>query len=254
MKNLLSARLPGFIKRIRHYKRINRVTVIQNILKKINGNTYLEIGVSNGSTFEAIDAKNKIGVDPMPPAKKVIKILNQNTKYFKMTSDDFFKNEAKKTLGKYKVDVVLIDGLHEYRQVLRDVKNCLKYLNKNGVIVMHDCNPWSATVALPAVSIEKAAEKAKMQKLIWMGFWTGDVWKSVVYLRSFKKDINLFVLNCDCGLGIITKGKPENMLDYSVKDIEKMGYQDLNSNRKEFLNLKNKKYFSIFIKGRDKII
>jgi len=38
-------------------------------------------------------------------------------------------------------DVIFIDGLHYYKQVLKDIKNSLKILNKDGFILVHDCLP-----------------------------------------------------------------------------------------------------------------
>ena len=40
-----------------------------------------------------------------------------------------------------KFDVIFIDGLHEYYQIRKDVINSLKYLDKNGYIVIHDLFP-----------------------------------------------------------------------------------------------------------------
>jgi hypothetical protein len=227
-------------------KEPDRIEVAQKTLERINGKTYLEIGVSFGESFKAVQAERKIGVDPVPPAQDVLDNLDSNTRFFEMTSDEFFQTAAEKAFGGRGVDVVLIDGLHEYGQVLRDVKNCLKYLNGNGVIIMHDCNPWSEAVATPAMSYEEARDKAHGQGLDWTGSWTGDVWKGIVCLRTMK-DVSVFVLNCDCGLGIVTKGKPESVLDYSAEDIKKMDYHDLDNDRKNFLNLKNASYFSSFL-------
>ncbi len=211
---------------------MDRKLAVQKILEKINGRTYLEIGVEDGYIFGQINAENKIGVDPMPAQEKVARILNENTKYFEMASDDFFKNEAEKIFSKSGIDAALIDGLHEYRQALRDVKNCLRYLNANGVIVMHDCNP--ATEEMQIVP--------RMQAV-----WTGDVWKAVAHMRQSMNDINIFVLNCDYGLGIITKGKPENMLDCSAEELENLSYEDLKNNREKLLNLKDAGYLQDFL-------
>ena len=65
-----------------------------------------------------------------------------------MTSDEFFANEAA-FLERRGIDVALIDGLHTYGQVVRDVENTLRYLRDDGIIVLHDCNPGRASVAPP---------------------------------------------------------------------------------------------------------
>jgi len=47
------------------------------------------------------------------------------------------------------------------------------------------------------------------------------------------------VLDCDFGLGIITKKKPENMLNYSADAVCNLSYNDLEKERQSLINLKN---------------
>jgi len=232
---------------------LTRVIVVNRILNKIKGKTYLEIGVNKGTTFEKIEVKNKIGVDPIiPAAERVKNILNKNIKYFQKTSNEFFSSKDKEIFKNNKIDVAFIDGLHEYKQVIRDVESCLDNLNERGVLVLHDCNPLSKCNAICGPTLKEAQINAKN-----LGFsqgtgpWLGDVWKAIAHLRSKRDDLNIFVLDCDSGLGIITKGTPENMLNYSIEDIEKMEYEDLEKDRKKILNLKYPKFFLNFLKRFD---
>lgn len=144
-----------------------------------------------------------------------------------------------------KINVALVDGLHTYKQALADIENCLQHINKKGAVVVHDCNPASKAMAHPALSLEQAAKEVDLGK---NNFWTGDVWKAIVHLRSTRKDLNIFVLDCDFGVGVITFGNPENMLDFKPEEIEKMTYDNLEKNRAKFLNLKPKHYFDSFLK------
>ena len=82
------------------------------------------------------------------------------------------------------------------------------------------------------------------------GVWNGDVWKTIVYLRSYRYDINVFVMNCEHGLGIITNGKPEDMLNLSADEIDKMTFHDLDNDRERILNLKSPEYFLEFLSRR----
>lgn len=121
------------------YKNLKRFQIIQKIIDETHAKTYLEIGISDGTCFEKINCDFKIGVDPCAPYKKP---FSEGEKYFQMTSDDFFINQENiSSIVKRGIDVVFIDGLHEYTQVMRDVDNCLHYLNRDGYIVLHDCNP-----------------------------------------------------------------------------------------------------------------
>lgn len=123
--------------------------------------------------------------------------------------------------------------MHVYAYALRDVENTLNYLSDNGVIIMHDCNP--ATKEAGGTYEEWNAAGSS-------GQWNGDVWKAIVHLRSLRKDIDVFVLDCDYGLGIITKRKPENNLSFSPGQIQSFTYEDFNANRAQWINLKRADY------------
>jgi hypothetical protein len=230
--------------------RINRVTVIQKIIDEKRAKTYLEIGVLAGDTFLRIKAKHKWGVDPhfeIEPLKKLRYYLknpfNIFNEYFSVGSNTFFDKENDRLSG-YGVDVAFIDGLHTFPQSLKDVENTLKYLNKEGVIILHDCNPLSEAAALPAASI---SEVQKMNPPGFTGIWNGDVWKTIAYLRTTREDLRVFVLDCDFGLGVITKETPENMLEYSAEDVRNLSYRGLSKDRQSVLNLKDATYLEEFL-------
>lgn len=227
---------------------MNRIDIIKSILDKIKGKTYLEIGVASGDCFLNINnAENKIGVDPAPIHDNIKGTLIENkVMYYQNTSDEFFNNHSH-ILDITGIDVAFIDGLHEYGQVLKDIENCLKYLNKGGIIVMHDCNPPEEFIAIPALSLEDAKQKSLVKGLSWTGEWCGDVWKSVVYLRSMKTDVNIFVLNCDWGVGIITNAPSSKSLPYTEEAIKNLQYDYLAEHRVELLNLKPEDYLYEFL-------
>ena len=98
------------------------------------------------------------------------------------SADEFFEKRAHKVIPKNGVDVVLIDGDHNYDQTMNDIDNCLRYLNDDGVIVMHDCSPSSEISATPAKDIHHAT---KMLENLpeWTGEWSGDTWRAIISLR-----------------------------------------------------------------------
>jgi hypothetical protein len=79
------------------------------------------------------------------------------------------------------------------------------------------------------------------------------VWKAIVHFRSKRNDLNLFVLDCDYGLGIITKNKPENSLSFSESQIESFTYDDFATNKKEWLNLKPAGYINEFFNLKNQL-
>tara|TARA_B100000886_G_scaffold289655_1_gene214822 strand:+ start:442 stop:792 length:351 start_codon:yes stop_codon:yes gene_type:complete len=107
-----------------------------------------------------------------------------------MTSDDFFR------INKNKFDVIFIDGLHEYQQVVNDIENSLGCLNENGVILLHDCLLRTICNQItPRINSD----------------WNGDVWKAVVKYRTLV-DLDTYTCTADRGIGIILKRKNRNKL------------------------------------------
>lgn len=218
-------RLPGHV--VAH-------EVIQRAVDALGGRTYLEIGVRWGCTFCKINCPRKIGVDPAPPADCVREEVEKGrARYFQLTSDEFFAALPYEQ-DIQQLDVVFIDGLHTYEQALRDCENALKLLTPRGIILVHDCSPLSEIRALRAQSYEEA-EAAGLPG--WDGCWNGDVWKAIVHLRATRADLRLSVLNCDHGIGVVTRSEGELRLPLSVDEIRRMSYGDFAANRTRLLNL-----------------
>ncbi|MCX6896876.1 MAG: class I SAM-dependent methyltransferase, partial [Verrucomicrobia bacterium] len=210
---------------------MNRLEVIQKIIAARRARNYLEIGVEHGATFLSVRARRKVAVDPhfQISRRRRFKTLlrNLNAEYHAMTSDEYFQNaDPRKPF-----DVAFIDGLHTYPQALRDVENTLAVLADGGVIVVHDCNPPTAAAAHPGKS---PAEVATLNLPGWDWSWCGDVWKTVCHLRIARRDLNIFVLDCDFGLGIITRGNAEEPLNLSLDELESLTFADLEKNRQHF--------------------
>jgi len=227
---------------------VNRIRAVQRALARRSDPVYLEIGVSRGQAFQRISADVKIAVDPAfklsERTRELADAKARTTHYFEVTSDAFFENEAA-FLEQHGIDVALIDGLHTYGQVVRDVENTVRYLRDDGVIVLHDCNPALALIARPAASY--ADFLAQQAGPLVIGVWSGDVWKAIVYLRSTRHDLRVAVLKCDLGVGVVRKGLPESRLPYSAAQIEALNYADLAADRERLLNLKPPRYLGEFL-------
>lgn len=210
---------------------MDRKTVIQRSIDSIGAHTYLEIGVSFGLVFMPIRCRRKIAVDPkftMPLLKKLYHARNNTgSKYFAETSNTFFEKHGS-LFDTDKIGLAFIDGLHSYEQSFRDVEHCLTYLAPRGVIIMHDCNPSSEAVAAPALS--------------------GEVWKTIVHLRSARNDLRVAVLDCDCGLGMISRGPAAATLGLDVSKLSGLKYPDLATHREEWLNLHSFEYLGEFLR------
>lgn len=177
-----------------------RWDIINYLIKKYNLKSYLEIGVQNKICFNKIECSKKISVDPDKSAQAT----------FIETSNDFFSH------NKFKFGIIFIDGLHEFKQCSADITNSLLSLSEGGFIVIHDCNPITELM-------QKVPREVKE--------WTGDVWKSIVYMRH-EKIVKTYVVDCDYGCAVICWGE-----NPSLRTGTDVSYKDLESNRKELLNL-----------------
>lgn len=207
-----------------------RYELINYLGKKIQAKTYLEIGVKIGSTFNKVNIKEKIGVDTNPRF--------DSNQVIKLTSDKFFEQYINK-LNDKKIDIAFVDGLHTYQQSFQDVENCLKILNPEGYVVLHDCNPIKKVHALP--SLEEAQKDPN-----WDRKWNGDVWKTIIHLRSKRKDLKICVIDIDHGMGVIKKGSSDDVLNYKDKEIKNMKFEYLDENRDYLLNIKEFDYLEKF--------
>ena len=132
-----------------------------------------------------------------------------------MTSDDFFEE------NNFKFDCIFIDGLHTYEQAIKDILNSIKFLNNNGIIILHDCLPlkiWNQIV--PQM----------------YGHWNGDVWKAIVEARTMS-EVDTYTCKADHGLGIILKRKNKNLLQLDVQNFKKLKFKDYYNNHKRFMNI-----------------
>lgn len=180
---------------------MHRFELINNIVDYIKATNYLEIGIDSGDNFKDIICDNKIGVDPNINAPCL----------FHMTSDDFFEQ------NKDRFDVIFIDGLHHADFVERDILSSLSALNDGGYIICHDMNPTNEIMQRVPREVN---------------YWMGDCWKAWVKLRSTVDNLSMYVVDTDCGCGIITRGR-QDLLNINCE----LTYENFDINKKEWLNL-----------------
>ena len=92
---------------------------LKQIIAKLKPVSFLEIGIDDGSNLISVDCPHKIGIDPEPKVETDFPYrIYRNTSDNVFGSDEFKKAE----LG---FDLIFIDGLHKFKQVVRDVENSL---------------------------------------------------------------------------------------------------------------------------------
>ncbi len=173
-----------------------RFELINDIISKFKYTSYLEIGVNHDfCTFNKVVCAKKYGVDPFVHGVT-----------HKMTSDEFFLS------NKEKFDVIFIDGNHHHDFVYNDIVNSIKSINKNGVIILHDCYP-------PSVVFEQQSH-------------CGTAWRA---LCEFKKQSYVDCITGDFDYGTtlmkIRDNKDQISFDCKFQDLQ---YKDISKFIKTF--------------------
>jgi SAM-dependent methyltransferase len=214
----------GVLRRLLNRQLPPRVAVVQAELHRFPRARYLEIGVNVGVLFLHVRAHRKVAVDPVQRIARWKRLAHPNTaihgEFVELTSDEYFASiEPAETF-----DVVFVDGLHTYDQSLRDVENALAHLSEDGVVLVHDCNPTSATAAGP-----------QPEKTGGAG-WCGDVWKTIAHLRANRGELDVETLDTDYGIGVIRRRSVR--VPTAPLEVGELTYSDLAANRRELLGLR----------------
>lgn len=181
---------------------MKRFDIINHLISKYNYKSYLEIGTQHGNCFTEIKASYKVCVDPEKNFEGLTHI---------MTSDQFFSQ------NKESFDIIFVDGLHTEEQTTKDILNSLSCLNEGGSIVVHDCLPH-------------CEEYIKI-------CWNGTTFRSIIDLRCTNPNLNIVVVDTDCGCAVIQKSKIESSLYDAVPiNIAKM-FAFYEQNKTQLMNV-----------------
>ena len=143
----------------------------------------LEVGVEYGLTFHALRAPYRVAVDPQFRFDVPTPRVTQQIEYHEVPSDEYF---GKRHFGARKFDVIYLDGLHTFEQILRDTLNAVECLADDGVIIIDDVLPTTYSSSLPRVEdvllvrhhrSSEAADEA----------WMGDVYRLVFFVAIFMQ-------------------------------------------------------------------
>ena len=166
---------------------VERSDVLQRLLDLFEQPRYLEVGVDEGLTFQALTAARKVAVDPrfrFTPAPDA-----EAVSHHQVSSDDYFAAHCPP--GEV-FDVIYLDGLHTFEQTLRDLLNAVMRLAPDGIIVINDILPASYHASLPSV-----AEAFQVRDLLARtdpalagnDSWMGDVYKLAFFIETFMQQL-----------------------------------------------------------------
>jgi hypothetical protein len=162
-------------------RRLNQIAEYMN-----SASTYLEIGVADGSTLEAVKLPFKWGVDPQPTFNHYL--LPEGCRFSVATSDVFFEEIS----NVIKFDLIFLDGLHHWEQTYKDLVNSFSHANQQTIILMDDVIPsdefssWRNSGE--AVAARLAAGGSNYN-------WHGDTYKVLIALKDYHPELEWCVIN-----------------------------------------------------------
>jgi tetratricopeptide (TPR) repeat protein len=167
---------------------------LQRFHERLRPATYVEIGLGHGRSLALAGAGTKaVGIDPYQGFWERLNYVCPHgpATLFPLASDDFFtRHDLREVIGRETFDLAFIDGLHLFDHVLRDFINLERYAGKDSVVLVHDCLPIAPIVA----------ERERCT-----GFWTGDVWRIIPCLKTFRPDLRISTIPTKLsGLAVIT--------------------------------------------------
>ncbi|WP_198369862.1 class I SAM-dependent methyltransferase [Roseomonas rosulenta] len=150
---------------------------VNALAARIGARRYLEIGVQRGHTFRTVEIAERVGVDPRFLFDTEA-VADATTTLHAMTSDRFFAEAA----GTKPFDIVFIDGLHVFEQVVRDLTNTLAWTGWHSAILIDDVMPTDVYSSIP---VQRDALRFRREAGGRGGQWHGDVFKIAFLIHDF---------------------------------------------------------------------
>lgn len=200
---------------------------LERLYRSLAPETVIEIGVYQGASLALLRPPTvAIGIDPLPAINFPLKT---ETHIFAETSDEFFaKRRPEALLASRPLSIGFIDGLHLYEQALKDFIQLERYCGPRSVILLHD------TVPLDEATQSRARDTE---------FHTGDVWKTVLCLKHYRPDLDVFTIATPwTGLTVVTGLDPVSRVltdsyDQAVARFMDASFSSIESNLESTLNI-----------------
>lgn len=205
---------------------------VKRIADHIEAQSYLEIGVFNGKTFNNLSFPRQVGVDPRF-GFDVEEFKRDGVEFITKTSDEFFITRDRS----YPFDIVFLDGLHTFKQTLRDFCNSLTCAHPRTVWLIDDVLPSDVYSSLP---IAGEARGFRKKAGIISNAWHGDVYKLLFMIHDFFPTLSYVTIsnggNPQAIVWQTPRTSPFAPLLGSVELIERLDYFEM-MKRESVLNL-----------------
>jgi glycosyltransferase involved in cell wall biosynthesis len=189
--------------------------------------TAIEIGLGEGGSISQLQPPTlAIGVDPTPT---LVHPLKTQTHIFPETSDAFFARRGPDALlAGRPLGIGFIGRLHLFEQALRGFMHLEPYCGPRSVIFFRGTIPLNETT------------QSRIQTTT---FHTGDIWKTVLCLRHYRPDLDVFTIATPpTGLTLVTGMDPRSRIftegyDEAVGRFVDMPYSDIVNSMEGKLNI-----------------
>jgi hypothetical protein len=191
---------------------VSRSDVLQGILNGFDEPNYLEIGVFDGEIFHDLRAASKVAVDPdFRFDVAAARAGNPGATYFAVGSDAYFLQHA----GDAKFEVIYLDGLHVFEQMLRDLMNAMHHIAPTGVIIIDGVVPNAVAATLPDYSNFDRNGPSRRPPAAQVG----DAHKLVLFVDTFLPAWTFRCVAEDRGQLVMWPRKRPNGADRTIQEI-----------------------------------
>lgn len=154
-------------------------------LKELTGaRSYLEVGVSEGRTFNALSFKRKVAVDPCFRFD-TRQFSSDSVLFFSQTSDEYFRQNAH---GE-RFDIIFLDGLHTYDQTFKDLASALMHSHERTVFIVDDVQPIDSYSSMRRQDFAYYSRRIEtvggLDSSLAGHQWHGDVYRIIPLIRLF---------------------------------------------------------------------
>jgi hypothetical protein len=208
---------------------LSRRKVVQRLLSLYDSPRYLEVGVSEGATFNHVQAGRKVAVDPnFTFDVEAARSSQPQSVFHEVTSDAYFGT----IIGEDdRFDVIFLDGLHTFEQTLRDFANAIERLSPNGVILIDDVIPESHFAAIGDVEVFRNMRRLG---LATTASWMGDVYRLVFFVQTFFQHYTYRTIADNHGQLVVWRERRESVPERGVETVARTTYDDVVLGRDSF--------------------
>jgi hypothetical protein len=210
---------------------MNIVDISKNLLSMTVGRTFAEISKGVPIAFKSIAALANVLINNDVLTEDIKDSMISGSMHIKEEPDVWMKNNPNEMF-----DMVL----YEYKRDTEDevwngLNAALEHVKDDGYLVFRNALPNAEYQQLDRKAFLKMNDRPD-------NAWVGKVWRAVVRLRSERRDLDIFVVNCNWGVAVVQKCEPKEKFTLSALP----DYSVFEKNEGYYLNLKEVEWYAYY--------